>query len=189
MEILDYFLKLDLASVIIITGTILGSSKAYFLGSHSGSKIARFVNIVVGIYFGASVAFHYSQTISSWAAGVISLIGSSLSVAMIDALFKITPEITDKLTKKYLGVDEPNYTIPVRYDTPIGYDDPRYDETLNYEQIDEYQNYESPRYDSGYDDPRYEHIEGINPVKFSDFIEIDKQKFVDMSNLDIQKFN
>lgn len=90
-------------NLAVVVGAVMGSTKAQVL-SQNNSMIARIINILVGIFAGVSLAFHYTGQISPWGAAVLSLVASSMAVAVIDAMSGMAPEIVHKLVEKWFGI-------------------------------------------------------------------------------------
>lgn len=91
--------------IAILCGSILGSIKAHSLSLKKVSLPVKINNITLGIFAGTTVAFHYLNNFHIWGAAITALITSSLSVALIDSLFRISPDIASKLVEKWLGLD------------------------------------------------------------------------------------
>lgn len=95
----------DIGNLLVVVGSILGSFKSHTLSTIEAKGI-KFLNFGIGVFIGSSMAFHYLGEVGMWLGAVIALVTSSLSVASIDALFKITPVIIPKLMEKYLGIED-----------------------------------------------------------------------------------
>ena len=103
--------------IVIAIGATIGSFKANAMSKTKLSVAVKTNNIVLGIFAGFALAYNYLDSLHIWGAAITALIASSLSVAIIDSLFKIAPDIADKLVEKWLGVDmsvdEPEVKTPV----------------------------------------------------------------------------
>ena len=107
VNIFDLFslIKENSEIIAILCGSILGSIKAHGLSLKKVSLPVKINNITLGIFAGTTVAFHYLNNFHIWGAAITALITSSLSVALIDSLFRIAPDIASKLVEKWLGLD------------------------------------------------------------------------------------
>ena len=103
--------------IAIVIGATIGSFKANAMSKTKLSVAVKTNNIGLGIFAGFALAYHYLDSLHIWGAAITALIASSLSVAIIDSLFKIAPDIAGKLVEKWLGVDmsvdEPEVKTPV----------------------------------------------------------------------------
>lgn len=102
---LDAILAELVNNIAVVIGSIVGSTKAQLL-SKNGTVLSKIVNAIVGIFAGITLAFHYLGEISPWGAAVLALIASSMSVAIIDAMSGMAPEIVNKLVEKWFGIDK-----------------------------------------------------------------------------------
>lgn len=100
---LDAILAVLANNVAVVVGAFVGSVKAQLL-SQNGTVLQKVINIIVGIFAGITLAFHYIGDISPWGAAVLALIASSMSVAVIDAMSGMAPEIVNKLIEKWFGI-------------------------------------------------------------------------------------
>lgn len=96
---------IDIKDLLIFLGAFLGSFKSQTLTTID-SKTIKILNVMIGIYAGCVIAFHYLGATGYWVSSIIALVAASLSVALIDVLFKMVPEIAARLVEKYLGIDD-----------------------------------------------------------------------------------
>lgn len=118
---------LEIKDIIIFVGAFLGSFKSQTLSSVDSSAI-KALNVMIGLYAGTAVAFHYLGSTGYWVSAIIALIASSLTVALMDALFKMAPSIAERLVEKYLGIeDDVSYDEYQRFEEIEAQDDIDYD--------------------------------------------------------------
>lgn len=90
--------------LIVLIGSTLGSFKASGLTPYKPSLAAKINNMGLGVFAGVVMAFHYLDDGHIWGAAITALITSSLSVALIDSLFRIVPDMVNKVVVKWLGL-------------------------------------------------------------------------------------
>lgn len=98
------FVEFLITNAVVIIGATIGSVKAQLSGKKT-NIITQIINIILGIFAGTSLAFHYIDNISVWGASILALVTSSMSVAVVDTLFKLAPDLTSSLAHKWTGID------------------------------------------------------------------------------------
>lgn len=89
---------------VVVIGALIGSLKVQ-LSDRPASTVVMVLNVLVGIFAGVTLALNYLPKVSIWAAGLFALVASSLAVACIDNLFKLTPQVLNEMLKKWLDID------------------------------------------------------------------------------------
>lgn len=104
--IIEILGKLNTTDIIIITGSILGSIKANFNDKETKLSCNRVINIILGMFCGVLVSFHFENNNLPWLSGIVSITVSMLSVAILDTLYIATPTITKLLIRLRLGIKD-----------------------------------------------------------------------------------
>lgn len=95
-------LNVDLNLVVTLAGAVLGSIKASIELDKSKSCAYRFVDVLVGVYFGVTIAFHFHNANSIALTGLLSLIGGVSGGVVVDVLLQMLPSITRKFIKNWV---------------------------------------------------------------------------------------
>lgn len=88
-----------LTHILVFLGALGGSLKASISNTENKQfKIhwrARTLNILIGIFCGIAVAGHYSNSISPFLAGVLSLTVASVSIVVLEDIILLAPKVLE----------------------------------------------------------------------------------------------
>lgn len=88
--------------LVIIFGSLLGSMKANLNDKEYRTVFSRVLNVLLSIFCGIVVGFHYLNGLTIWFTGLVAMTISMLSVSILDTLYILAPVIAKKLIKRYL---------------------------------------------------------------------------------------
>lgn len=91
-----------LVYIIIFLGALGGSVKAS-IEDKDDKPCTRLINVLIGLFCGTMVADHYSDQVSPFIAGIISLTVASVSVVVLESLLNLAPRAFPKLIEYWLN--------------------------------------------------------------------------------------
>ena len=94
-----------LVYILIFLGAVGGALKSSATNDDrvNGNKI---LNIFISIFCGATIASHYSNTVSPFLAGILSLVVSSVSIVILEDVILLAPKIFDWWIAKKFEMDK-----------------------------------------------------------------------------------
>lgn len=91
-------------TIIIIIGATIGSVKASFEFDSDKKCLARFLDILLGLFVGAVVAFHYSTEFTIWFSGLIALLAGASGALILEVILQMLPKIVRIIISKYINL-------------------------------------------------------------------------------------
>lgn len=95
-------LNVDLNLVVTVSGAVLGSIKASIELDKNKSCMYRFVDVLVGVYFGVTIAYHFHNANSVALTWLLSLVGGISGGVFLDVLLQMLPSIIRKVIKNWV---------------------------------------------------------------------------------------
>lgn len=94
-----------LVHILIFLGAVGGSLKASVGRVHL--KICnKTLNVLIGIFCGITVAGHYSDQLSPFLAGILSLAVSSVSIVILEDIILLAPKMLDWWISRKFNIDK-----------------------------------------------------------------------------------
>lgn len=90
--------NVDIALIVI--GAILGAAKASVEIDGDKPWLYRGLDILLGVFVGVTVAYHYGSQFSVWLMGLVALIGGVSGALVVDVFLQVLPTITKQLIIK-----------------------------------------------------------------------------------------
>lgn len=91
-----------LVYIIIFLGALGGSIKAS-IEDKDDKPCTRIINILVGFFCGVMVSGHYSDQVSPFLSGIISLTVASVAVVVLESLLNLAPRAFPRLIEYWLN--------------------------------------------------------------------------------------
>lgn len=85
---------------LIIVGAFLGAAKASIEIDGAKTWLYRGLDILLGVFVGVTVAYHYGSQFSVWLMGLVALIGGVSGALVVDVFLQVLPTITKQLIIK-----------------------------------------------------------------------------------------
>lgn len=93
----------NLDVIFVVVGAGLGSFKASVEFDKAKPICNRSVDLALGLFIGIAVAFHFGASYSLWLNGLLAAVGGASGAMVLEVLMQMTPSVTRKLVKKWLG--------------------------------------------------------------------------------------
>lgn len=91
--------------VVIVIGAFLGSVKASIQFDKDKHCVYKFLDVLIGMFIGIAVAYHYGSAFSTWIMGLIAVLGGVSGAMVLDVILQVLPTIAKdvilKLVKKF----------------------------------------------------------------------------------------
>lgn len=94
-----------LVHVLIFLGAVGGSLKAS-VGKVNLKICNKTLNVLIGIFCGIAVAGHYSDQLSPFLAGILSLAVSSVSIVILEDIILLAPKMLDWWISRKFNIDK-----------------------------------------------------------------------------------
>ena len=94
-----------LIHILIFLGAVGGSLKAS-VGKVNLKICNKTLNVLIGIFCGITVAGHYSDQISPFLAGILSLAVSSVSIVILEDIILLAPKMLDWWISRKFNIDK-----------------------------------------------------------------------------------
>lgn len=94
-----------LVHVLIFLGAVGGSLKAS-VGKVNLKICNKTLNVLIGIFCGITVAGHYSDQLSPFLAGILSLAVSSVSIVILEDIILLAPKMLDWWISRKFNIDK-----------------------------------------------------------------------------------
>lgn len=108
-----------LTHILVFLGALGGSLKASASNAQSKhGKIhwrVRVLNILIGIFCGIAVAGHYSEHISPFLAGILSLTVASVSIVVLEDIILIAPQLFEWWVSNKFNVPQERLDPATKY--------------------------------------------------------------------------
>ena len=94
-----------LVHILIFLGAVGGSLKAS-VGRVNLKICNKTLNVLIGIFCGITVAGHYSDQLSPFLAGILSLAVSSVSIVVLEDIILLAPKMLDWWISRKFNIDK-----------------------------------------------------------------------------------
>lgn len=94
-----------LIHILIFLGAVGGSLKAS-VGKVNLKICNKTLNVLIGIFCGITVAGHYSDQLSPFLAGILSLAVSSVSIVILEDIILLAPKMLDWWISRKFNIDK-----------------------------------------------------------------------------------
>ena len=94
-----------LVHILIFLGAVGGSLKAS-VGKVNLKICNKTLNVLIGIFCGITVAGHYSDQLSPFLAGILSLAASSVSIVILEDIILLAPKMLDWWISRKFNIDK-----------------------------------------------------------------------------------
>lgn len=94
-----------LVHILIFLGAVGGSLKAS-VGKANLKICNKTLNVLIGIFCGITVAGHYSDQLSPFLAGILSLAVSSVSIVVLEDIILLAPKMLDWWISRKFNIDK-----------------------------------------------------------------------------------
>lgn len=94
-----------LVHTLIFLGAVGGSLKAS-VGKVNLKICNKTLNVLIGIFCGITVAGHYSDQLSPFLAGILSLAASSVSIVILEDIILLAPKMLDWWISRKFNIDK-----------------------------------------------------------------------------------
>lgn len=94
-----------LVHILIFLGAVGGSLKAS-VGKVNLKICNKTLNVLIGIFCGITVAGHYSDQLSPFLAGILSLAVSSVSIVILEDIILLAPKMLDWWISRKFNIDK-----------------------------------------------------------------------------------
>ena len=94
-----------LVHILIFLGAVGGSLKAS-VGKVNLKICNKTLNVLIGIFCGITVAGHYSDQLSPFLAGILSLAASSVSIVVLEDIILLAPKMLDWWISRKFNIDK-----------------------------------------------------------------------------------
>lgn len=94
-----------LVHILIFLGAVGGSLKAS-VGKVNLKICNKTLNVLIGIFCGITVAGHYSDKLSPFLAGILSLAASSVSIVILEDIILLAPKMLDWWISRKFNIDK-----------------------------------------------------------------------------------
>ena len=94
-----------LIHILIFLGAVGGSLKAS-VGKVNLKICNKTLNVLIGIFCGITVAGHYSDQLSPFLAGILSLAASSVSIVILEDIILLAPKMLDWWISRKFNIDK-----------------------------------------------------------------------------------
>lgn len=94
-----------LVHILIFLGAVGGSLKAS-VGKVNLKICNKTLNVLIGIFCGITVAGHYSDQLSPFLAGILSLAISSVSIVILEDIILLAPKMLDWWISRKFNIDK-----------------------------------------------------------------------------------
>lgn len=94
-----------LVHILILLGAVGGSLKAS-VGRANLKICNKTLNVLIGIFCGIAAAGHYSDQLSPFLAGILSLAVSSVSIVILEDIILLAPKMLDWWISRKFNIDK-----------------------------------------------------------------------------------
>lgn len=92
----------NLDAVLIFIGAVLGATKASLEFDKDKHCAYRGLDVLLGVFVGTVVAYHYGSQFSVWLMGLVALVGGVSGAMLIEVFMQVLPAIARSLIAKYI---------------------------------------------------------------------------------------
>lgn len=96
------FVAEHLDSVLIFIGAVLGATKASLEFDKDKHCVYRGLDVLLGVFVGTVIAYHYGSQFSVWLMGLVALMGGVSGAMTIDVFMQVLPTIAKSLIRKFV---------------------------------------------------------------------------------------
>lgn len=93
--------QLDLSTLAIFVGSLLGSAKASTEFDKGKACVPRLLDLALGMFCGVSVAYHFANQNSAALSGLLALVGGVSGAMVIEVFMQMLPSIAKKTIKSW----------------------------------------------------------------------------------------
>lgn len=91
-----------LDAVLIFIGAVLGATKASLEFDKDKHCAYRGLDVLLGVFVGTVIAYHYGSQFSIWLMGLVALMGGVSGAMVIDVFMQVLPTIAKSIIRKYI---------------------------------------------------------------------------------------
>lgn len=95
-------IPVDTDCLIIFAGAVIGSVKASIELDREKKCAARLLDIVLGVFCGATVAFHFHTQNSGAVSGLLALVGGVSGATIVEVVLQMLPGVVKKFIKAWV---------------------------------------------------------------------------------------
>lgn len=92
----------NLDTVLIFIGAVLGATKASLEFDKDKHCAYRGLDVLLGVFVGILVAYHYGSQYSVWLMGLVALVGGVSGAMVIEVFMQMLPAIARGIISKYI---------------------------------------------------------------------------------------